>query len=74
MDAVVILVLSLVMLIRVTSHDETTVKVNSIDAVFAESDSVKDNARVTKTNDAFYKDENAFTSISRALGFPKERV
>lgn len=62
MDAAIILAIALFYLIRCLG--QPVVKVPQ-----AEKEDAK---RIAKTNDTYYKDESAFTSISKALGFPKE--
>ncbi len=64
MDAAIILIFALFTLFKVTVSVPAAQPAPDI-----EVDDVK---RVAKVNDSYYNDPKAFTSISRALGFPKE--
>lgn len=67
MDLVIFSIIAIVLTFT-TMKAETDSSIKSSKTVTAV---VEDTTRTTKLNDAFYDDPNAFTEISRALGFPK---
>ena len=79
MDAVVILIITLVVILRAQPASRVVTPVAEVSVTTPHKETemevpVVEEERVAKTNDTYYKDELAFTSISRALGFPKESV
>lgn len=67
MDALVFMILALVM---------TIMELRKPDTIESEADGIielqKDNGkRVAKLNESFYRDDDAFSEIIHALGFPK---
>ncbi len=68
MDAAIILIVALVCMLRCMQQ------VDNVEHSEYVQEAVSDVKRVAKTNDVYYHDDLAFTSISRALGFPKEEL
>ena len=67
MDAVIFGFLAIVLTALTLYQSEESISVSD-DLMTPE-----DVSRSTKLNDAFYEDPDAFTEISKALGFPKTR-
>lgn len=66
MDAVIFMLLALVLTIKYSRPDA----VSKLDeTIMSESDP---SGRVAKLNELFYEDDDAFSEIIHALGFPKE--
>lgn len=74
MDAVVVLILALVALIRVTAGEQEAPAVTHNIQEANVSEAGQPAVREAKTNETYFKDETAFSSIINALGFPKEKL
>lgn len=68
MDAVIFGIIAIVLTILSMYKGDTESPAGATTSVKPE-----DTTRTTKLNDSYYEDDNAFTEISSALGFPKSR-
>ena len=75
MDGLVFMILTLVLTVLSLNKKEE-VNTNALSTEIQESDcselSKENVERVSKLNDSFYEDPNAFSRIINMLGFPKE--
>lgn len=70
MDAVVFISLAIFYTWKIAFSNESEPETSISDGEVAEA--VTDNSnRVAKLNDTFYEDENAFSAMINALGFPR---
>lgn len=68
MDAFLFMILALVLTLRVCNE---STKVETSIEKYVELENISEE-RAAKLNDFFYEDEDAFSEIIHALGFPKE--
>ena len=69
MDAVIFMSIAVFFVIRQLRNSDSVAN-EEMEVSYAKERS--DTERTAKLNESFYKDENAFSEIINALGFPKE--
>lgn len=71
MDAVVFISIALFYVWKVISTDEQDIRQQTEESADVQEVVTDNSTRVAKLNDTYYKDENAFSAMINALGFPK---